>query len=65
MSQLQKLKDEMARTFKGRTARECIESGKCVFCDEPFLCFKDKLSQKEYEISGMCQKCQDETFKEV
>ena len=26
--------------------------------------FKDELSKKEYSISGMCQKCQDEVFTE-
>ena len=24
--------------------------------------FRDELSTREYQISGMCQKCQDETF---
>jgi len=24
--------------------------------------FKDQLSIKEYSISGLCQKCQDDTF---
>ena len=26
--------------------------------------FKDELSRKEFGISGMCQQCQDETFKD-
>lgn len=26
--------------------------------------FRDELSYKEYRISGMCQKCQDEIFGE-
>lgn len=25
--------------------------------------FKDSLSEKEFTISGLCQKCQDKTFK--
>ena len=24
--------------------------------------FRDRLSEKEYTISGMCQSCQDSTF---
>jgi hypothetical protein len=24
--------------------------------------FKDDLSRREFRLSGMCQKCQDETF---
>lgn len=41
-------------------------SRNCVFCGgfiDPQK-FKDRLSEKEYQISGLCQKCQDETFKE-
>jgi hypothetical protein len=40
------------------------EGKKCPFCglevDE--LKFKDALSLKEFRISGLCQKCQDEYF---
>jgi len=30
----------------------------------PVFLFKDALSAREYEISGMCQACQDRTFRE-
>ena len=42
------------------------EEGKCPFCKQPVDIneFRDELSIKEYNISGMCQKCQDEFFKE-
>ena len=36
----------------------------CPFCNErvdPYN-FKDALSLKEFTISGLCQKCQDEMF---
>lgn len=41
-----------------------LERGLCPFCGKPIdkKDFKDELSRKEYEISGLCQKCQDETF---
>lgn len=26
--------------------------------------FEDEISQREFEISGLCQDCQDETFTE-
>jgi hypothetical protein len=29
---------------------------------EKFFLFRDSLSAKEYQISGMCQSCQDKTF---
>ena len=41
-----------------------VERGDCPLCkrkvnkDE----FRDELSRKEFEISGLCQLCQDEIF---
>jgi len=42
-----------------------VDSGQCPFCKEPidFNDFKDELSKKEFKISGICQQCQNETFK--
>lgn len=41
-----------------------VEQSKCPFCKTDIKAsdFKDELSAKEYKISGLCQKCQDETF---
>jgi C4-type Zn-finger protein len=41
-----------------------MEQGKCPFCGEQVdtSTFKDPLSKKEFEISGLCQSCQDDTF---
>ena len=40
--------------------------GICPFCNTPVTVedFRDDLSRKEFEISGMCQKCQDSIFQE-
>ena len=40
--------------------------GKCPFCEKRINLneFRDELSLKEYTISGLCQSCQDEFFKE-
>lgn len=43
------------------------ESGKCPFCGKDMTIdanksFKDDRSLKEYEISGLCQDCQDDFF---
>lgn len=46
----------------GRTTS--IEGNKCVFCGGDATHFKDALSRREYAISGLCQKCQDQTFGE-
>jgi hypothetical protein len=40
-------------------------SGKCTTCPrefDPGEEFRDRLSIKEYSISGMCQDCQDKVF---
>jgi hypothetical protein len=39
-----------------------VKAGKCPFCAEVIGEFRDPLSRKEFQISGLCQKCQDETF---
>lgn len=38
------------------------DAGFCPTCREPVGEFRDRLSVKEYGISGMCQKCQDSVF---
>ena len=41
-----------------------VDEKRCPFCGQPVEIegFRDKLSRHEYEISGICQHCQDETF---
>jgi hypothetical protein len=43
-----------------------VEHGFCPFCSKPVSKdeFRDELSKREYKISGLCQACQDETFKQ-
>jgi len=43
---------------------ENVKNRKCPLCGEKINIndFKDPLSIKEFKISGMCQKCQDEVF---
>lgn len=46
-------------------AQDRINAGKCPLCNAEINGveeFKDEASMREYGISGMCQKCQDETF---
>lgn len=47
-------------------AKEAVEENKCPLCKETIrlLDFRDESSCREYAISGMCQKCQDEVFNE-
>lgn len=55
-------KEDIAKKLFGRSRKECIESKECVVCGGHADEFEDELSEKEYKISGMCQKCQNEFF---
>jgi RNA polymerase-binding transcription factor DksA len=39
-----------------------FDKGLCCDCGKSIGSFKDEVSYKEYKITGMCQKCQDELF---
>lgn len=44
---------------------ELVENNQCPICKQHIngkTDFKNELSWKEYKISGLCQKCQDEIF---
>jgi len=41
-----------------------ITNKQCPFCGNVPVYFKDELSYKEWEISGLCQDCQDDFFTE-
>ena len=46
-------------------AKRAREKGECPTCGGPIeklSDFRDALSRREFRISGMCQKCQDEVF---
>lgn len=53
--------DELSYQIVGRHVRE----NECKTCGQQInktLDFRDELSKREYEISGMCQKCQDSVY---
>lgn len=54
------IKQIIEEVFPG-TAKNLAEK-RCPVCKAPITGFKDALSEKEYSISGMCQKCQDSIF---
>ena len=43
-----------------------VEAGLCPFCQKEVKAedFRDELSRREFKISGICQKCQDDVFGE-
>jgi hypothetical protein len=52
--------EQLLEEMFGRTT--AIEKNLCVVCKTDVGSFRDKLSEKEYAISGLCQKCQDSVF---
>lgn len=55
-------KEIMEKLFPGAIKR--IEKGQCSICSEKIKSdeFRDEVSLREFQISGMCQSCQDKTF---
>ena len=55
---------DLLRKVGFNQAVDKIEQGKCPFCNEPIgkQFFRDKLSRREFRISGLCQACQDSVF---
>lgn len=56
--------EQMLTKLTGRSRTECIESLTCATCgkDAQNKAFRDAESFQEYQISGMCQVCQDSVF---
>lgn len=54
------MKEALKFLFPGIT--KAIEEHRCPVCNEPIGEFRNVISKREYEISGMCQMCQDKVF---
>ena len=62
---------ELKKPDPNKEKLKLIEEGRCPDCMEIILkdwsgrpWFRDQLSREEYGISGLCQECQNEVFKE-
>lgn len=62
MNNLDKFADALAKMTFGRTKSEATKKEICVMCGEPVGEFRDELSAREFQISQLCQKCQDVIF---
>lgn len=54
--------DDVAKHLYGITKKDSLEHQICIQCRSEHLRFDDEPSRKEYEISGLCQACQDKLF---
>ena len=48
----------------GTNIHTSIERNLCVRCKRNAAQFTDEVSRREFGISGLCQECQDEVFRE-
>ena len=58
--QIEKFLEEISGRTTAITGNVCIS--KPIGCGGPAIKFRNSLSEQEYRISGLCQKCQDEIF---
>ena len=58
--EIENLLNKMAGRTDAITSDRCIDPP--IGCGGPATSFRDALSRREYEISGLCQKCQDKFF---
>jgi len=57
--------EALLTSLTGRSREFSISEGLCTTCEADGIeihSFRDTLSVDEYQISGMCQKCQDDIF---
>lgn len=55
---LQRFVDHMATELFGWDG----DKWRCAICGNDITDFRDSLSVREFNISGMCQACQDDVF---
>jgi hypothetical protein len=56
--------ESLISRIAGGSRPQTIRSRACMLCKDPDTNFRNSRSEREYTISGMCQKCQDRMFGE-
>lgn len=46
------------------TIAQALRLGRCGKCGRPVRRFTDEASKREYQLSSMCQACQDDFYSE-
>ena len=54
----------LAEFLFGEQPSEALKKNTCVMCKKNITGFRDEVSKKEYEISALCQACQDSIFED-
>lgn len=63
--EIREFADKLAREEFGETVQEANDKGTCIVCHEPALakCYSE-AGVREFYISGMCERCFDEVWKD-
>lgn len=56
--------ENLLTAMTGISRQDAAKQKICPLCRKPAVEFRDALSVRENEISGMCQECQDSVFGE-
>ncbi len=60
---IKKLQEVLVQELAQAQGRPTPKPGECSFCNKPGpFEFKDKISEKEHAITGICQECQDKVY---
>jgi len=61
MTTRQEFKDGLAKQLFDKTISDAHKDGTCINCNEDALtnCYSE-AGEREYKISGLCEKCFDE-----
>ena len=65
MSKMEQYKEDISMMFFGRSVSLAKAGNQCVCCGKAATEFRDEISKREYQITSLCQKCQDEVFAEL
>ena len=55
-------RDELQEALFGKSTHQAVETKTRVTCEDPDLDFETPKQRREYYMSGMCRRCQDEVF---
>ena len=62
---LQFMIDQSSTALYGRPTSGALALNICVSCTEDASVFHSEIGKREYQISGLCERCQAEIFNDV
>ena len=65
MSTMEQFQEDISMKFFGRSVSLAKAGNQCVCCGKAATEFRDEISKREYQISSLCQHCQDEVFAQL